>query len=287
MIYLIYVLVFCSVAAIGYSLFSILFLSHYSSYEERALKAISHRLNDLRLMIDPMKLFHMTLLLAAVLFLIGFAIASENLLVGLFFGTCMGVLGIVVPRLVLTIMYYKRIGKLKQQLPCGLDLLSNSMRAGLTLNQAIYRNVDRVPDILSEELSVIVHECKLGSSLSEALEHWAERVNLLEVKMIVISSELSLARGGNLPETFKTLAEMIRQRLNFEREIKTLTTEGRMQALIMTLLPFILLVVMTLIRSDMMIDFLLSTVGKVMVAIVFIMQTTAYIWIKKLIKIEL
>jgi len=143
-----------------------------------------------------------------------------------------------------------------------------------------------MPPTIASEFKIILNECRLGSSLPDALRHWSNRIDLMDVKLTVIASELSLRHGGNLAVTYRNLSKTIRERFMFQKEVQTLTTEGRMQAIVMTLLPFVILIILTLVRHTQMLEFLSSMIGIASVILVLIMQITAYIWIRKVMDID-
>jgi tight adherence protein B len=273
-------------AALGYAFTNLFLLSKYSTYEERAVQALGKELGQIHVYIDPKKLFHISIMVTVLFFLIGFSLGGGDLLTGLIFGAGLGACGYVSPRIIIFYLLQKRLEKLNKELPATLDLLSSSLRAGLSLHQAILRNQSNFPPVIAQEFGIIAHECRLGRSLAEALNHWSERITLLDVKIIVIASEISLKRGGNLSETYDTLAQLIREKFVFQKEIATLTSEGRMQALVMTALPFVMLIIMTLIKREMMMDFMKSTIGMFSIGLVVVMQVAAYLWIKKIVTIE-
>jgi len=278
--------VFGCFATLGYSAFELL-SSEHSRYEDRAVAAFGQKLTQIYVFMDPEKFYHLCIVVAVVFFLIGFVACGGNLFTGFVAGSLLGSLGLVVPWFVVSIMVQKRLQRLDEQLPAGLDMLSSSLRAGLALSQAIARCVDRVPAPLKQEFRVLRQEQRLGHSLVEALHHWAERTDMQDVRLLVIVSEISMRFGGNLAENYETLAELIRQRHVFQREIKSLTAEGRLQAIFMAVLPFIVLIIMTLIDGERMWPFISSTLGMSLLALVAIMQVGAYFWIKKITHIEI
>lgn len=273
--------------ALGYSVTSLLFVSHYSNYEQRTIQSLGKQLSRINAYVDPVWLYQLTIVLVVFFFLLGFAVGGGDLFSGVIFGLFLAGIATVAPRMIISYLIRKRMDKLNRELPAGLDLISSSLRAGLSLHQAISRNLENLPPIMAEEMAIVAHECRLGNSLSEALNHWSERMDLLDVKIIVIASEISLKRGGNLTETFDTLGQLIRQKFVFQKEITTLTSEGRLQALVMTVLPFVMLVIMTIIKREMMIEFMTSNVGMMLIFLVLIMQVTAYFWIRKIVSIEM
>ena len=191
------------------------------------------------------------------------------------------------PRIVFSILLARRLARISEQLPTGLELLVNSMRAGLTLGVALERNLERMPPDLREELSVVLHEFRLGTSLSDALLHWSMRIGLQDVRLVASAAVLSLRCGGSLADAFQTLGGIIRQRADFNKEVKALTAEGRFQALLMTALPFVIMIIMTLVNHATMMEFFENPIGKGLLLIMVGMQVAAFFWIRKLVSFDL
>jgi tight adherence protein B len=284
--------VIIGVLTIGISLFCIaffgfrIFFTHYSTYEELALRRINENLDQVYLFMDPLKFYHLSLFSGATFFLLGFAMGGTDLATGFLQGGVLGVLAYFVPGLLVRIRIRQRTEKLCQQLPETLDMLSSSMQAGLTLQQAIERGAKRLPNPIAQELGVITQECRLGTGIATAVNHFAERISVLELKIVSAATEISIRLGGNLSETYEKLGTMIRDRLMFEREMGAMTAEGRMQGIVMAMLPFVILVLMTFINRPLMLPFILSKVGICLLILVAVMQIAAYFWIKKITDVE-
>jgi len=276
-------MVFASATGAGHSAVKMLLFN--KSYEERVLSAMGLESGRVDV-VDTARLYHLTVFLSITMFLLGLLFGGANIFGGVIFGLVMAVPMFFIPPTVVSHLTSKRLEKINEELPSTLEILSSSMFAGLTLVQAISRNIDKMPSTIAEEFRIVANECRLGSSLNEALKNWARRNDLMDVKLTVIAAELSLRHGGDMPSTFRKLAATIRERYMFKKEVQTLTTEGRMQAIIMTLLPFAILIIMTLIRHEVMLAFLASPIGFVSVGLVIAMQVTAYFWIKNTVTIE-
>jgi tight adherence protein B len=263
-----------------------LMMTRYSTYEERAVQSITQGLDQMFLFIDPARLHHIGMALAGLAFLVGFVLGGATPVVGGLCGLVGAALGLLAPRVVLRRMVRKRMEKLNEQLPDGLDTLSSSLRAGLTLGQAIERNASRLPPPLAQEFGVISQELRLGTSLDNALQNWSTRNQLIDVKLIVVASSIAMRLGGNLAETYGNLASLIRDRYMFERELDAMTAEGRLQAIVMAAIPFVLFIILLFLNRDPMLAFIASTIGKFMLAMVVAMTVAAYFWIRKIVTIE-
>ena len=275
-----------AVASFAYGVVKVMFLTKYADYQERMLHSYTAR-SSMMLIIDPLKLQHITMLLCGGLFLLGVLLGGSNVFAGMFLGCILLVPGLLAPRIVLMHMLNKRLEKIVEQLPTGLDLLANSMRAGLTFSLALERNLELMPKELGEELAVVLHEFRLGSSLSDALMHWSDRIKLPDVKLISTTAILSLRCGASLADSFQSLSEMIRSRATFHKEVNSLTAEGKFQAILMTALPFVLMLIMTLLNRETMLSFYTNTIGQILVAVMVLMQIIAYFWIRKLVALNL
>ena len=269
--WMIYLYTGLAAAAFAYGVIQMFFLTRYADYQERMLRSFGERGGGLALVIDPQKLQHLSILLCS----------------GLFLGGVLIIPGLLMPRIVFSILLARRLARISEQLPTGLELLVNSMRAGLTLGVALERNLERMPPDLREELSVVLHEFRLGTSLSDALLHWSMRIGLQDVRLVASAAVLSLRCGGSLADAFQTLGEIIRQRADFNKEVKALTAEGRFQALLMTALPFVIMIIMTLVNHATMMEFFENPIGKGLLLTMVGMQVAAFFWIRKLVSFDL
>jgi len=277
--------VFGSVIAIGI-LVARVTSGQYSSYEDRAVRAIGEQLNQVHLFMDPERFFQITMLVVVACFLLGFSLARGEILSGCVLGAGFAAIGFVVPRVYLQIAIRKRMIKLNEQLPDGLEMLSSSLRAGMTLSQALSRAAAKCPAPLSQELGVILQEVRLGTSLPDALKHWSDRVQVLDVRLVVGASEIALRLGGNLAETYENLSRLIRERFMFQREVKAMTAEGNMQAVFMALLPFALLIFLSIINPSTMVPFIQSKIGMCAIGLVVVLTLAGFFWIKKIVTID-
>ena len=92
----------------------------------------------------------------------------------------------------------RRAAKVRAELPDALDMVSNSLTAGLTLPQALMRNLSHFPPLISEEFARILYDTRLGYSIGGAFDNFANRLPIPDVQMIVIASKIGVAHGGNL-----------------------------------------------------------------------------------------
>lgn len=202
-----------------------------------------------------------------------------------FFLLCVAAV-LILPRLILRRLADRRQDRLRAELPDALDMLANSIRAGLTLPQAIARNLRRFPAHVGAEFARILCDTRLGYSIGTAFDNFGERLPIPEVRMVVIASKIGVSHGGNLAESYAMLSALVRDNLAFEEELRAMTTEGRMQALVMSCLPFALLAILFLVRREIVLPLFQTGAGLVTLLVMTAMQALAYVWIRKIVEVR-
>lgn len=180
----------------------------------------------------------------------------------------------------------RRAAKVRSELPDALDMIANSLTAGLTLPQALMRNLPHFPPLVAEEFARVIYDTRLGFSIGGAFDNLARRLPVADVQMVVIASKIGVAHGGNLADSYRMLSTLVRDNMAFENELKAMTTEGRMQAIVMSALPFVMVVLLGLVRTDLVAPLFTTLPGWCTLAGLLVMQLLAYVWIRKIVDIK-
>ena len=175
---------------------------------------------------------------------------------------------------------------MRSELPDALDMVSNSLSAGLTLPQALMRNLSHFPPLVSEEFARILYDTRLGYSIGGAFDNFARRLPIPDVQMVVIASKIGVAHGGNLADSYRMLSTLLRDNMSFESELKAMTTEGRMQAIVMSALPAAMIVLLGLVKRDLVAPLFTTIAGWGALVVLALMQLLAYFWIRKIVDIK-
>ncbi len=190
------------------------------------------------------------------------------------------------PEFIARRMRERRAAKVRAELPDALDMVSNSLTAGLTLPQALMRNLSHFPPRVAEEFARILYDTRLGYSIGGAFDNFARRLPISDVQMVVIASKIGVAHGGNLAESYRMLSTLLRDNMAFEAELRAMTTEGRMQALVMSALPLVMIVLLGLVKRDLVAPLFTTGAGWGALIVLAVMQGLAYIWIRKIVDIK-
>ncbi|MCB9094545.1 MAG: type II secretion system F family protein [Halobacteriovoraceae bacterium] len=148
-----------------------------------------------------------------------------------------------IPKPIMSYLVERRITKFQNQFIDALNLMSSGLRAGLSLPQAFGLVVEELPNPISQEFSLVLSQNRLGVSLDECLENLYKRIDNEDVQMFVSSINILRETGGNLSETFDTIAEIVRERVRLKQKIDTYTAQARTQGVILCLMPIVILFV--------------------------------------------
>lgn len=201
-------------------------------YHESFMEQARVNLSDMFLFVNPTYLFRLNLVVLVVVPLL-FWLLTGKLLIAVVAATMLAVL----PKKAYRWLKQRRINKIQEQLPDALMMLSGSMKAGLGFTPALESLVRDGYPPLAQELALILREQHMGVKVEEALDNFAKRVPVLDAKLFVSAVAISREVGGNLAESLRTLADTLRRRLIMENKVKALTAQGRLQGIVMAMLP--------------------------------------------------
>lgn len=192
------------------------------------------RLDNMFIDVQRQKLAVLYLISPIALGILGHFILKNNIGI-IFFGS----LGLIIPSIYLKILEAKRRNKFASQLIDALMILSSSLKAGLSLLQAIETLVEEMPAPISQEFGLVVRENRMGVPFEESLLHLKNRVRLEDLDLIITAVLVARETGGELTHTFNQLIFTIREKNKLLGRVKALCIQAKIQGLIMAVLPFV------------------------------------------------
>ena len=178
------------------------------------------------------------------------------------------------------------VRKFDEQLTDALGTMSNALRAGFSISQAFESVAESDMHPISDEFALLLQQMRVGMSFDDALASLDKRIGSDDLTLVVTAIDIARKTGGNLTEIFDSISETIRARMRIERKVRTLTAQGRLQGIIVSLMPFFLCGVMTVMKPGMMIPFLTSLNGIVCLVGASVMVMIGWIIIRKIVTIK-
>ena len=195
-------------------------------------------------------------------------------------------LGAWSPVVALNALTARRQATFAAQLPETLTMLAGSLKAGYSLLQAVDMVAKETTPPMAEEFKRVLADARLGLPVEQALDKMAVRIDNTNFNWMIMAIKIQREVGGNLVEVLTTLAETIRERETVARQIKVLTAEGRLSAIILLALPFFVGISLYLLNPGYMGLLFSNTAGLLMLAFSVIMMVIGAFWLRKIVKIE-
>ena len=176
--------------------------------------------------------------------------------------------------------------RFENQLPDTLTLISTSLRAGYSLLQAVEAVASEAPNPTAREFGRAIVEARLGRQVVSALQGITARTKSKDFEWAVMAIEIQREVGGNLAEVLQTVSETMRQRNRLKGEIRALTAEGRISAIVLGCLPFAMGGFLWASNPDYIGALFENTFGLVAVAAGGLLMLAGGIWLRKIVNIE-
>ncbi len=244
------------------------------------------RLDAMFVELDKKKISLVIYLLSFGLGFISLLLLWPNVLLGLLMGFMIGILGWNIPLMYVKQLQEKRSNLFVEQMVDGLTIMANGIKAGLSVTQAMERVVENLRNPISQEFGLVLSQIRIGRSVEEALVELAFRIPRPDVQMFVTAVNILKETGGNMGETFDTIVSTIRERQKVEKKIQAMTTQGLMQGLIITSVPFVILLGFALLDPSYIKPLFTDPKGIALLFLMFTLQIIGGLMIRSIVRIK-
>ena len=200
------------------------------------------------ILVAPVAIFFIMLVMMT---LSGIGISFGRVLIS---ATFAGILGGALPVMFINFKATRMRKKMQEQFPVALDVFVRGLRAGHPIAAALDLLTVEMPDPIGSQFGVVVDEVTYGADLRDALQNMAERWELDDMRMFVVSLSVQSETGGNLAEILENLSQVIRERQSMYLKVRALSSEGRMTAIMLTVLPIFAFVTLFLLNPPFFLD---------------------------------
>jgi tight adherence protein B len=244
--------------------------------------SLGDRLDAAGMSLKPAEWLLMHVGIAITLGVAGLLLSGGNLLYMLLFLF----LGVVGPWIYLSMAKSRRLKRFKGQLADTLQLMAGALSAGLSLAQSVDTVVREGSDPVSGEFRRALVETRLGVEIEDALSGVADRMQSVDFEWVVMAIRIQREVGGNLSELLNKVAETIREREYLERQVLTLSAEGRLSVWILGGLPPAFMAYLALANPEYLAPMVGSPLGWVMLTVMAVLLVVGIFWMKKLVKVD-
>jgi tight adherence protein B len=257
-------------------------ISLLGRYRTRFTADTEVQLGALFLFVDPSRLFALNAG-AALIIGIGAWMASGVVLIGFGFALSCALL----PRITLAWLQQRRLHAIEQQLPDALQIIAGGLRAGVSLPLALQQLVREGQPPISQEFDLLLREHRLGVALDEALEHLAQRLPLQTLTLVVAAMRIANETGGSLAEALERAALSVRSQLAMAGKIRALTAQGKLQAIVVGLLPLSLLAILDRMEPQAMALLWNTPMGWITLGAIITLELLGVLTIRRVVAIDI
>jgi tight adherence protein B len=193
------------------------------------------------------------------------------------------VVGFAFPLTILNRARNKRIEAFALQLPDALDLMKRGLSVGHPLNVTIANVAQNMKDPIASEFRLLADQISYGEDLPDAVLELAQRIDQEDMHYLAASITIQHGSGGQLGVMFGTLAKVIRSRFAMRRRVKAISSEGRISALILSALPFLMYGATTITAPNYYSSVSNDPKFTVMAVAVVVLVTGNAVWLRRLV----
>jgi len=190
------------------------------------------------------------------------------------------------PVMIINMIATRRRKKMEQQFPVSIDIFVRALRSGHPVAGAINLLTTEMEDPIGSEFGMVSDEIAYGADLTDALEAMADRWDLEDIRMFVVSLAVQSETGGNLAEILENLSTIIRARASLYLKVRALSSEGRMTGWILTVLPVITFVSMFFVNPAFYLDVAQDPIFMFGLPTMIVWYFVGVFWIRKLVDIK-
>ncbi len=250
-------------------------------YQASFEKAATANLADMFMFVDAKQLYtiNMLVLIFAPLFIFILTSSWVLTIVG-------GVVILMAPQVIYKTLRKRRFKAFEKQLPDALVMLSGGMRAGASFRIALESVIDAQYPPLNQEFELFLRELRMGMDFDEALLNMTKRLPIPDFILVVSAIRIAREVGGNLGEILDSLASTVRRKQAMEGKIEGLTAQGKMQGIVMSCLPLLLLGVLFFLEPQGMAPLISTPIGYATLTVIISMISIGYFFISRITNID-
>ena len=214
------------------------------------------------------------------------AVLAAAMLQNVLLAAVIGLVGALVPTVVLRTALSRRADKMREQLPDVLTIMASSLRAGHSFLQALDTTAREIAAPANVEFQRLVAEIRLGRPAEDALEALADRVGSPDFRWAVLAVNIQREVGGNLAEILDNVSDTLRERAQMRRQVRVLTAEGRLSAWVLAILPFAIALYMFAVNPKYISLLFTKQIGLFMLGVGGVLMFLGILWMRKIVDID-
>jgi tight adherence protein B len=190
---------------------------------------------------------------------------------------------LALPIVVIRHLEQKRSARLEAQLVDGITTLASGVRAGLNIVQSMELLHKNSVGPLHQEVGQMLREYSMGLDLNHAMRRAADRIGSTNYRLLFTSLEMHRRRGGDAAESLDRIAESVRE----IQRLEGITSQGRMQANMMAVMPFVMLLILYSIVPEDVTRLFTNSIGRLLLLGAAGLIVAGFLWIRRIMAVDI
>lgn len=225
------------------------------------------------------------------LILLGISFLLTAVIAGLiskkwYIGVIMAIVVVMAEWIYVLLKTDRREAAFTNQMGDCLMMVANAMRAGFSFLQAMDLVSKEMEPPISDEFKHVMRDIGLGASVERALDDMDKRVGSPDFSLVVTAVLIQQQVGGDLAHILDTISDTIQDRIRMRREVRTLTSQGRMSGWVLAILPFGLGALISVMNPSYMEPLFTERVGQIAIGVAVVMVLIGFFVIQRIVDID-
>lgn len=195
-------------------------------------------------------------------------------------------LGGLVPFLFVSMRKNQRLRSIEITLADAITVIANSLRSGYSFLQSFENAAREIPGPLGSEFKKVVADNRVGIPLEDALSRLADRVHSTDLDLVMVAVSIQRQTGGDLAEILERIAHTIRERVRLKGEVAAITAQGRLSAWVISVLPFALAFVLSIMHPNYLVPLWQSNFGRLLIFGGLTSEGVGIFFLRKIVRVE-
>ena len=219
-------------------------------------------------------------------FVVVFSLGDGHALAALV-GLVVAAIAYMLPAFWVRLRVIRQVQKFNDQLEPMLTMLSNSLRAGFGLLQALDLAAEQLQPPMSTELDRVLRHTGMGASIEDALVALGQRIGSYDLDVVITAVLIQRSVGSNLSEVLDKVSHTIRERVRIKGEINTLTAQKRLSGWVVGLMPAAFVVMMVVISWEYMSTLFTDPTGRLLLVTAIALDILGMVTVRRIVSVDI
>ena len=175
---------------------------------------------------------------------------------------------------------------IRESIPDALRSMSVCSHVGFSMQQTFYQVAAEIDEPLSGLFKKATYDLEAGQSIDVALQRFRKSSDVSELVFISVALDVQHRAGGSLRQVLDAARDSVESELELKRKLRVQTAQAKLSARIVSLMPFVLIAVFSLLSPGFLDPFFQSLAGILLLGIAILMQLGGVLMVRRMLNIE-